>query len=294
MLGAQGSLNYPANFTSVNGFKMHYLQQGSGDPVVFVHGMPTWSYLWRNIIPYLSDKACCVAPDLIGMGRSDKPDIAYTVFDHIQYFEGFVHALGLKNITLVLHGWGSVIGLDYARRHENNVKAVAFFEGHIRPVKQREHLSLPIQQLATLLHHPQASYKAIVQQNYLIERLLPAITLRSLTEEEWDYYREPFVQPKSRELLWQYLQELPLGQEESAVIELIQSYSDWLQRTQIPKLMIYAIPGLVTTIDTVQWAKDHLPNITLGEIPESLHFAQESEPEQFGEVLRNWYLKINA
>src|SRR3990167_5015514 len=119
--------HYSANFVSVKGSKMHYIQAGAGDPMLFLHGMPTSSYLWRNILPALADRALCIAPDLIGMGASGKPDIDYTVFDHIEYIEGFIQALALRNITLVLHGWGSVIGLDYARRHAHNVRGIAFY-----------------------------------------------------------------------------------------------------------------------------------------------------------------------
>jgi len=111
----------------VNGSKMHYLEQGSGDPIIFLHGIPTSSYLWRNIIPVLSEHARCIAPDLIGMGESDKPDIDYRVFDHIEYIDGLIAELDLKNITFVMHGWGSVLGFDHARRHEKNIKALAFF-----------------------------------------------------------------------------------------------------------------------------------------------------------------------
>lgn len=119
--------DYASRFVTVKGAKMHYIETGQGEPVLFIHGMPTSSYLWRNIIPKLADKAHCVALDLIGMGESDKPDIDYTVNDHISYVECFIEALGLRNITLVMHGWGSVIGFDYARRHPKNIKALAFF-----------------------------------------------------------------------------------------------------------------------------------------------------------------------
>ena len=155
----------------IKGSKIHYLEQGKGDPVIFLHGMPTSSYLWRNIIPALSDKAWCIAPDLVGMGKSDKPDIDYRIFDHIAYINDFIAALKLKNITFVLHGWGSVVGFDYAYRHENNVKGLAFFESHVRPMTEWNMLSLPVQQLASLLKRPGASYRAVVKQNYLVKKL---------------------------------------------------------------------------------------------------------------------------
>jgi len=280
----------PSHFVEVHGSKMHYLKQGNGDPILFVHGMPTSSYLWRNIIPTLSKHATCYAIDLIGMGRSDKPDIEYTVFDHIKYFEGFIEALGLKNITLILHGWGSVIGFDYASGHSDNIKALAFYEAHIRPTTEWEMLSLPVQQLATLLNRPGASYRAIVEHNYLVKKLLPHGALRKLTEEELACYEEPFQTPETRKPLWQYISELPLGTKEGKVIKLIAHYSKWLQQAKHPKLLMYAIPGFTTTIETVQWSKDHLPNLTLVELENALHFAQESMPHFFAQELKEWYL----
>jgi len=118
---------YASHYIEVLGSKMHYVEQGSGDPILFLHGIPSSSYLWRNIIPFLADKGRCIAVDLIGLGKSDKPDIAYTVFDHIRYIEAFINALGLTNLTIVMHAWGSVIGFDYAMRNEANIKALAFF-----------------------------------------------------------------------------------------------------------------------------------------------------------------------
>lgn len=251
--------------------------------------MPTSSYLWRNIIPSLADKAHCIAPDLIGMGRSDKPPIDYTIFDHIKYIEGFIETLGLENITFVLHGWGSVVGFDYVRRHEDKIKALAFYESHVRPTTDWDMLSLPVQQLATLLKRPGASYHAIVEQNYLINKLLPNGVLRKLSEEELEQYRKPFPDAQSRKPLWQYIQDLPLGNG-NGVVALIDKYSQWLQHAPQPKLMMYAIPGFITTMATVQWAKSHIQNLTLVELQDDLHFAQESMPDIFCKELRSWYL----
>src|SRR3989339_1723322 len=208
-------------FIDIDGAKLHYLEAGSGPVMLFLHGMPTSSYLWRNIIPILSHKAHCIAPDFIGMGKSDKPDIAYTVFDHIYYIEKLIEKLDLKNITLVMHGWGSVVGFDIASRQEDNIHALAFYEAHVRPSTEWDMLSLPVQQLATLLHRPEVSYRAIVEQNYLIRRLLPSSVLRTLTAEEMQRYEEPFMTPEDRKPLWQFIQELPLGHQEGEVVELI-------------------------------------------------------------------------
>lgn len=285
------SCNLPSKYVLVQDSKIHYLQQGEGDPILFVHGMPTSSYLWRNIIPHLSDLGCCIALDMIGMGKSDKPDIDYSVFDHIKYLEGFIKVLDLKNITLVLHGWGSLPGFDYASRFEKNIKGLVFYESHLRPNVEWDMLSLPVQQLATLLNKPGASYKAIVEHNYLVKKLLPHGVLRKLSNEEILQYEAPFPTPDSRKPLWQYVTELPLGTEDGEVVELISKYSKWLTHTDIPKLLLYAVPGFTTTIETVQWARSHLSNLVIEELPDALHFAQESNPVLFSKKLREWYLE---
>lgn len=281
-----------SQFISVKNAKMHYLTAGSGDPILFLHSIPTSSYVWRHVIPLLSKLGCCIAPDLIGMGQSDKPDIDYRVFDHIVYIDAFIEALDLKNITLIMHGWGSVVGLDYARRHEKNIKAVVFYESHIQPTRDWKQLSLPVQQLASLLNRPGASYRAVVIQNYFIEKLLPNSVIRQLTDEEMAEYRKPFPTPESRKPLWQYVKDLPLGNGPEDVLQLIEKYSDWMTKTKMPKLMLYAIPGFMTTVDSVRWAKENLHNISIEPLDDALHLAQESVPKQFSEAIVRWYSGI--
>lgn len=281
-----------SHFISIKGSQIHYIDVGSGDPIIFLHTIPTSSYTWRHIISAISPKARCIAPDLIGMGQSDKPDIEYRVFDHITYIEAFIDALKLKNMTLVLHGWGSVIGFDYARRHEKNIKGIAFYESHLQPVTDWSQLSLPVQQLATLLNRPGASYRSVIKQNYFIEKLLPRSVICPLTDEEMEHYRAPFPTPESRKPIWQYVNDLPLGKGPDDVVKLIEKYSKWLQKTKIPKLLLYAIPGFMTTIENVIWARDHFPNTEIVALDDALHLAQESVPEQFSEALLKWYEKV--
>lgn len=282
-------------YVSVKGSKIHYVEMGlsDADPILFLHGIPTSSYVWRHVMPTLSKKARCIAPDLIGMGQSDKPNIAYRVFDHIAYIEAFIDALQLKNITLVLHGWGSVIGLDYARRHEHNIKAIACYESHLQPITDWSQLSLPVQQLATLLNRSEASYRAVMQRNYFIEKVLPNSLLSELSDEAMQTYRAPFTTEDSRKPIWQYLQDLPLGKGPADVVALIKQYADWLQRTEIPKLILYAMPGFATTIETVAWAKKSFPNTQVETLGNALHLAQESSPAIFSEILGNWYCSLS-
>ncbi|MEM1244330.1 MAG: haloalkane dehalogenase [Pseudomonadota bacterium] len=283
---------YKANFIEVLGSKMHYVDEGEGDPIVFLHGIPTWSYLWRNIIPFLSKSARCIAPDLIGLGKSEKPNIAYRIFDHIRYITEFIDKLGLKNITFVVHGWGSIIGFEYARQHEQNIKGLAFLESHIRPVTDWSMVSLPVQELSTVLNTPDGGYDVIMNSNYFVNKVLPSGVLRKLTEEELQHYREPFMKTGSCKPLWQYLKDLPLGNGPNDVVELIANYSQWLQLTNLPKLMLYAVPGFITTISTVQWARDHLSKLILVDVGDALHYAQETKPDVIGEEINNWYKSL--
>jgi len=291
-VGSQVNNSLISKKVKVKGSYMHYLEQGEGDPIVFLHGVPASSYVWRNVIPIVSKHARCIAPDLIGMGASDKPDIEYRVFDHIEYVDSFLRIMDLKNITFVLHGWGSIIGFDYAFRHADNIKGLSFLESHIRPITEWNMLSLPVQQLATLLKRPGASYRAVVQQNYLVKKLLPKGVVRTLSSGELLEYQKPFPTPESRKPLWQYIQDLPLGSGPTDVIKLINRYSKWLEKVPIPKLMFYAIPGFVTTVATVQWARDHIQHLKLVGLDDVLHFPQESVPELFSEKLRRWHLGL--
>lgn len=282
-------------YITVNGARMHYLEAGAGHDqvVVFLHGMPTSSYIWRHVIPQLQSQYHCIAPDLIGMGKSDKPDIDYRVFEHIDYFEKLIAGLGLKNIVLVVHGWGSVIGFEYARRHPGNVRGLAFYESHIRPATEWNMLSLPVQQFAALLGRPGASYRAVVKQNYLVNKLLPRCVMRKFTDEEMEVYRAPFPTVESRKPLWQYIQDLPLGKGPDDVIALIAGYSKWLQQCDTEKLMIYAIPGFITTVETVAWARENLHNLKLVGLDDVLHLAQETIPDVFADALLNWLEEIS-
>lgn len=273
----------------VLGVPMHYMEQGTGDPILFLHGIPTSSYLWRNVTPYLAEEGRCIALDLIGMGGSAKPDIEYTVFDHIRYVEAFIDALQLRNITLVLHAWGSVIGFDIAMRRPELFKGIAFLESQVRPMSEVSMIPLPMQELLALAGPEEAVKKLILESTFFVDKMIPAGTLHQMGEEEMSHYREPFLQPGTRKPLWQFVVDLPKGNEKTPVVELIARYSSALQQSSIPKLMMYAIPGYNTSIDTVQWVKEHFPNVSIADIDEGFHYPQEYNPEKIGKVLRHWY-----
>ncbi len=163
---------YESKFQEVHGSKMHYVEEGAGDPVLFLHGNPTSSYLWRNVIPHVSPMARCIALDLIGMGKSDKPDLEYRFVDHSKYVEGFIEALGLRNITFVIHDWGSALGFHYARRHEDNTKGLTFMEAIVRPLTWDE-FPEQVRQMFQSFRTPEVGENMLINQNMFVEALLP-------------------------------------------------------------------------------------------------------------------------
>ena len=289
MAKAERSMDFPyqSHYLDVDGSKIHYIEEGQGDPILFLHGIPTSSYLWRNVIPHLATLGRCIAPDLIGMGKSGKPDIEYTIEDHIRYIEKFIEKMGLKRITLVMHGWGSIIGLDYAMRHENNCKGLVFYEAYLRPFSA-EDISLPFQEQLTMLQDQDNNFDATMNGRLFVDEVLSQCMLEPLKNAEMDYYREPFAKNGTAKPLHQYLQELPRGDKKSKVDKLIAEYSKKLAKSKLPKLMLYSVPGFITTIATAMWAKEHIPNLELIDVGEALHYAQESNPTLMGEAISVW------
>ena len=282
---------YTSHFQEVCGSQMHYLQQGSGDPILFLHGMPTSSYIWRNIMPSLAPLGRCIALDLIGMGKSDKPDIAYTVEDHILYVEKFIEAMNLKRLTIVMHGWGSIMGFHYAMTHETRCKGLAFYEAYVRPFTEAD-VSLAQQEQILSLDALSRQYDFEMNGIDFVDKALMQAMMSPLTNEEMRHYREPFFPDNAGKPLLQYFKELPRDKQDTPVNRIITAYSQKLMHSQLPKLMLYSVPGFVTTMETAMWAKSHLPKLELADIGEELHYAQESNPELMGDSISVWLQAI--
>jgi haloalkane dehalogenase len=276
-----------SHFVEINGSKIHYLEEGSGDPILFLHGMPTSSYLWRNVIPYVKSLGRCIAPDLIGMGKSDHPDIEYTIFDHIDFIEKFIETLNLKRLTIVMHGWGSVIGFHYAMAHQANCRGLVFYESYLRTLNGDD-ISLPYQEQLSLLQDSENMAELDSQGSYFVDKILLQGMMRPLNEKDLSEYREPFLKDGGSRALNQYVKEMPGAHSKTAVDKIIADYSKKLTQSKIPKLMLYSIPGFITTMATAMWAKENLPHLELIEIGEDLHYAQESNPSIMGETISVW------
>ncbi|MCY4449604.1 MAG: haloalkane dehalogenase [Chloroflexi bacterium] len=282
---------HPRHTVSVLDSEMTYVDTGDGHPVVFLHGNPTSSYLWRNVIPHLSGQARCLAPDLIGMGDSGKaPGGSYRFADHARYLDAWFDALGLtERVVLVGHDWGSALGFDWACRHPERVKGVAYMEGIVRPMRWDEWPE-QARNIFQAMRSP-AGEEIVLQKNVFVERVLPASIMRTLTDEEFAVYRRPYLEPgESRRPTLTWPRQIPLDGEPADVVELTQRYADWLAASGLPKLFINAEPGIILTGAQRDFCRTW-PNqreVTV----RGLHFIQEDSPDEVGHALADWYASL--
>jgi haloalkane dehalogenase len=228
----------------VHGHSMAYVEAGSGDPILFLHGNPTTSYLWRNIIPHLEGQGRCIAPDLIGMGDSEKlgesgPD-RYRFVEHRRYLDKLLEALEVRSgVTLVVHDWGSALGFDWANRHRDAVRGIAYMEAIVRPLRWAEWPEPATQVFQGF--RSAAGESMVLENNVFVERVLPGSVLRELGEAEMAVYRRPYKEPgESRRPTLTWPREIPLDGEPADVVEIAQAYADWLSSSPVPKLFVLA------------------------------------------------------
>jgi len=288
---------FESKFVNVLDSTMAYIEAGEGDPILFIHGQPTYSYLWRNVIPFVTPHGRAIAVDLIGMGRSGKPDIPYRFADHSDYLEAFIEALDLKDITLVIHDWGGNLGLRYARRHPHNVRAIAFFEVQIFdppdiPFPQFEDLG-DFGELLAAIKTPGVGEELMLEQNLFVEVVLrTGVGTRELTEAEMEFYREPYPTPKSRipTLVWP--REFPVdGQPADTAMEIVRNVR-WLKRTPVPKLLFYAEPGILISPAFADYLAHNIRNLETRFIGPGIHYLQEQNPRAIGLGLADWLRRI--
>ena len=279
---------FEPHYVEVLGSRLHYVDEGKGDPILFIHGNPTSSYLWRNIIPYVTDRYRAIAIDLIGMGKSDKPDIAYTYQDHARYLNAFIEALGVESLTLVIHDWGSVLGFDYARTHEDNVVGIAFMEAIIPPRFPNPN---PMGGALGRFRTPEGE-ELILQQNQFVEKTLPGGVLRGLTREEMEYYRAPYRTPQSRLPTLQWPREIPAAGEPARNVEVVTAIGEWMRKTDIPMLHLWARPGALNPEPVADELVERVKNIQSTFVGAARHFLQEDQLEMIGRAIADWRRRI--
>lgn len=287
---------FEPHYIDVFGSNMHYIEAGNGEPIVFIHGNPTWSYLWRNVLPHLVPYGRCIALDLIGYGRSDKPEIEYQWTDHARYVEEFFRKMGLKNVVVVLHDWGVSLGLNYAMRHERNVRAIAFMEGIFRTFPQWNDFSTPeFRELFMKFRsggEGGEGWQLIVEQNFFIEHLLSGGVGRQLSEAEMNYYREPFKSKQSRIPIWRLARSVPVNTEPREVWNALTDITEKLRRSKLPKILFHGTPGGIITEENVEWCRKNLRNLETVFIGPGVHYVQETSPHLIGSKLADWYNRL--
>ena len=281
---------YPLSEAQIRGRRMTYVDVGQGDPIVFLHGNPTSSFLWREVIPHVADLGRCIAPDLIGMGHSDKlPDSgpgSYRFVEHRRYLDLLLDALGVsQRVTLVVHDWGSALGFDWARRHPDAVRGLSYMEAIVRPLTWSDWPE-SARKIFQALRSP-AGEEIVLEKNTFVERILPASILRELDERELSEYRRPFREPgEARRPTLAWPREVPIEGEPADVHEIVDSYARWLAASDLPKLFINAEPGTILVGAQREFCRSW-PNQTEVTV-EGLHFIQEDAPHDIGIALRNW------
>jgi haloalkane dehalogenase len=270
---------------------MAYVEVGEGDPIVFLHGNPTSSYLWRNVMPHLEGAGRLIAPDLIGMGDSAKledsgPD-RYTFLEHRRYLDQLLDQLGVvARVTLVLHDWGSALGFDWANRHRQAVRAIAYMEAIVRP-SSWEQWPEAVRGLFQAFRSP-AGEEMVLTDNVFVEQVLPSAVARTLTEEEMAQYRRPYREPgEARRPTLTWPRQIPIGGEPADVAEIVTAYGDWLATAPFPKLFVNGDPGAILTGTQRDFCRTWT-NQTEVTVP-GIHFLQEDSPDQIGQFLADWY-----
>jgi haloalkane dehalogenase len=286
------ALPYQKQRRQVLGREMAYVEVGQGDPIVLLHGNPTSSYLWRNVLPHLHPLGRCIAPDLIGMGDSEKlpdsgPD-SYRFVEHRRYLDALLETLDVRErITLVVHDWGSALGFDWANRHRDAIKGIAFMEAIVAP-QGADHWDTMGMRHALQALRSEAGEQMVLQDNYFIEQILPNAILRKLSDEEMAEYRRPFAEPgEGRRPTLTWPRQIPIEGMPADVTAIATDYANWLATTNIPKLFFKVEPGAILTNDRLLDLVRGWPALTEVAVA-GIHFVQEDSPDEIGRVVADW------
>ncbi len=287
---------YPKQYREVFGKRMAYVDVGSGDPIVFLHGNPTSSYLWRNVIPHVQEHGRCIAPDLIGMGDSDKiersgPD-SYRFSEHRDYLEELLIDIDAnQNVILVVHDWGSALGFDWANRHREAVSGIAYMEAIVRPLTWDEWPAAARSIFEGF--RSDGGEEMILERNLFVERVLPNSIIRELTDAEMNAYRAPFrTAGEDRRPTLTWPRQIPIDGEPEDVTQIVSDYAEWLQAANVPKLLINARPGSILVGNQLEFCRGW-PNQTEVNV-DGLHFIQEDSPDDIGRAVAEFVTRIRA
>ncbi|MDT5124859.1 MAG: haloalkane dehalogenase [Mycobacterium sp.] len=269
---------------------IHYQETGSGTPVVLLHGNPGSSHLWRNVIPELG-RGRLLAPDLIGMGRSGKPDLSYSFTDHVRYLDAWFDALGLDRVILVGHDWGGALAFDWAARHPERVLGIAFLESIVKPMAW-EDLSPPARQRWETIRAPGAGEDMVLEQNLFLRTAFGGGgVLTPVSDEDMQAYLEPFPNSESRRPILAWARQLPLGGEPAELVARIEAYDAWLATsTSVPKLLLTfeGAPSLLIGKEMAKWCATHIASLETVPCGEAGHHAPEDRPKEIAAAVSAW------
>ena len=281
---------YPKKTVRILDHTMAYVEAGSGDPIVFLHGNPTSSYLWRNIIPHAEKLGRCVAPDLIGMGDSQKladsgPD-RYGFVEHARFLDALLDQLdATQNVILVVHDWGSALGFHWAERHRDRIKGIAYMEAIVAPLTWDD-WPPPVKPVFQGFRSP-AGESMVLENNAFVEQVLPGAVIREMSDAEMEVYRRPFIEAgESRRPTLSWPRQIPIEGEPADVTKIVEGYGAWLAESPIPKLFINAQPGAILRGPQREFCR-RWPNQAEVEVAGS-HFIQEDSPDDIGTALASW------
>ncbi len=271
--------------------EISYVDEGEGDPIVFLHGNPTSSYLWRNVIPHVEALGRCLAPDLIGMGNSTKiEDCKYRFVDHARYLDAWFEVLDLnENVTLVAHDWGSALGFHRAFRFPESIRAIIYMEGMVKPVTW-DNWPDSARQIFQALRSA-AGEEMILEKNVFVEKILPGSVIREMSQEERNVYRKPYMEPgESRRPTLTWPREIPIERQPEDVYQIVTAYSNWLADSEIPKLFINAEPGAILTGEQREFCRTwkNQQEVTVN----GIHFIQEDSPDEIGTAISDFIKKL--
>tara|TARA_B000000557_G_scaffold181004_1_gene147763 strand:- start:295 stop:1158 length:864 start_codon:yes stop_codon:yes gene_type:complete len=287
-------MSWNKKYIDVLGKQIAYVEMGEGDPIIFQHGNPTSSYLWRNIMPQLQSLGRCIAMDLIGMGDSekleDKGNMTYSYDTHKKYFDGFLDAIGVEsNATLVIHDWGSALGFDWANDYPQRVKAICYMEGIVQSMEW-EDWNEDAKGIFQGFRSP-AGEEMILEKNLFIEAVLPGSILRKLSDAEMNEYRRPFNDKKSRRPTLDWPRQIPLENDPPEICRIVDSYSQWMAENNLPKLFINAEPGAILIGKQREFCRTwkNQKEVTV----KGSHFIQEDSPNEIGNAIFDWLKGID-
>ena len=269
----------------------------AGDPrtptVLFLHGNPTSSYIWRNVIPLIAPVAHCIAPDLIGFGQSGKPDIAYRFADHVRYLHAFLDEAGISSAYFVAQDWGTALAFHLAGRKPEFVRGLAFME-FIRPMPTWDDFHPAGRETFQKFRTPGLGEKLILEGNAFIEQVLPSVTVRKLTAEEMAAYRAPFPTPESRRPTWRFSNELPIAGEPADVYSTMLEAHAALSRSSYPKLLFVGDPGVLVPPAFAEEFTKGLRNCRVIHLVPGAHYLQEDHPQTIGAQIKQWLTELGV